>query len=207
MRLGVAILTVAALAGPAGAVGLDWHAAGGELFAGRPAVAVATDRDQPAHDDVQLPVLVQPYASEIELVAARYRLDSKLLHALVIVESAYRPRAMSPVGAAGLTQLMPATAAGEGVSDRYDVMQSLSGGAAYLTRMLIRFGDLRLALAAYNAGPGRVERAGAVPPIAETRAYVSSVVDCYLALSAARSVRSSASCSAPPGARPRAGLP
>ncbi|WP_271147139.1 lytic transglycosylase domain-containing protein [Brevundimonas sp. NIBR10] len=85
--------------------------------------------------------------------------------------------------------------AGElGVRDRFDPVENLTGGADYLARQLLRFGDLRLALAAYNAGPSRVARLGRVPDIAETRAYVSTVIECYLALSAGRSVRRSTQC-------------
>ncbi|MGA0608398.1 lytic transglycosylase domain-containing protein [Phenylobacterium sp. VNQ135] len=113
-----------------------------------------------------------------------------------IVESGYRPAAVSPVGAAGLTQLMPGTADDLGVRDRFDPQENLLGGADYLARQIRRFGDLRLALAAYNAGPGRVGRLGRVPEIAETRAYVEAVVDCYLALTAGRGVRSARQCQA-----------
>ncbi len=111
-----------------------------------------------------------------------------------IVESAYRTEACSHAGACGLTQLMPGTAADLGVRDRLDPEQNLRGGADYLARQILRFGDLRLALAAYNAGPGRVARLGRIPDIAETRAYVVSVIDCYLALTAGRGVRSSREC-------------
>ncbi|HWQ85198.1 transglycosylase SLT domain-containing protein, partial [Brevundimonas sp.] len=115
----------------------------------------------------------------------------------VAEESAYRVDAISPAGAGGLTQLMPGTATDLGVRDRFDVEQNLSGGADYLARQMLRFGDVRLALAAYNAGPGRVARLGRVPDIAETRAYVISVVDCYLALTAGRSARSARECRPP----------
>lgn len=107
-------------------------------------------------------------------------------------------QAVSPAGAGGLTQLMPATAAALGVSDRFDAAANLTGGADYLARQLVRFGDVRLALAAYNAGPERVARLGRVPRIAETQAYVTAVVDCYLALSAGRSVRSARDCQVAP---------
>lgn len=81
-----------------------------------------------------------------------------------------------------------------GVSNRFDPTENLSGGADYLARQLLRFGDVRLALAAYNAGPGRVARLGRVPDIAETRAYVTAVVDCYLALTAGRGARNARQC-------------
>jgi len=109
-------------------------------------------------------------------------------------ESAYRPDALSPVGAGGLTQLMPGTALELGVRDRFDPVENLRGGADYLARQIRRFGDLRLALAAYNAGPARVARLGRVPDIAETQAYVATVVDCYLALTAGQGITSSTQC-------------
>ena len=110
------------------------------------------------------------------------------------MESAYRPDAVSIAGAAGLTQLMPGAAAELGVEDRFDPLESLSGGADYLARQVLRFGDLKLALAAYNAGPARVAARGRIPEIRETQAYVATVVDCYLALSAGRRVRSAREC-------------
>jgi soluble lytic murein transglycosylase-like protein len=183
-------LTVAA--GPALAAP-DWQSAGGELFAG--AAAPGAARAGPAGDEsTRLRPLSQPYMDAVSAAADRHGLDPKLLHALVTVESAYRPNAVSPAGASGLTQLMPGTARDLGVRDRFDASSNLSGGADYLARQLLRFGDLRLALAAYNAGPDRVAQLGRIPDIAETRAYVQSVVECYLALSAGRGVRSSREC-------------
>lgn len=113
---------------------------------------------------------------------------------LVADESAYRADARSPAGAGGLTQLMPGTALELGVADRFDPVENLRGGADYLARQIRRFGDLRLALAAYNAGPARVARLGRVPDIAETRSYVATVVDCYLALTAGQGVVNSSQC-------------
>jgi soluble lytic murein transglycosylase-like protein len=101
---------------------------------------------------------------------------------------------VSAAGAGGLTQLMPTTATALGVVDRFDAAANLSGGADYLARQLVRFGDVRLALAAYNAGPERVARTGRVPRIAETEAYVEQVINCYLTLAAGRSIRSARDC-------------
>ena len=168
----------------------DWQRAGGAIFAAAPGPEPADGEPIVA----RLPATNQPFADAVDAAAAQHRIDPKLLHALVTVESAYRPAALSPAGAAGLTQLMPETAQGLGVADRFDPADNLSGGAEYLARQLLRFGDLRLALAAYNAGPGRVARLGRVPEIAETRLYVDRVVDCFLALSAGRTVRSAADC-------------
>lgn len=179
----------------------DWRAAGGGLFAGVAAAPASEDSViaalSPDAGVPRLPDLDQPFASAVAAAAARHGLDPKLLHALIIVESAYQPRALSPAGAAGLTQLMPATAAALGVRDRFDADANVLGGADYLARLLLRFGDLRLALAAYNCGPARVAQLGRVPDIAETRAYVGAVIDCYLALSAGRRVSSANDCHAP----------
>lgn len=107
--------------------------------------------------------------------------DAALLHAVVQVESAYNPRALSRAGAAGLMQLMPATARRFGVRDRFDAAQNLHGGAAYLAWLIEQFdGDLELVLAAYNAGEGAVRRHGnRIPPYNETRQYVRKVLARY----------------------------
>jgi soluble lytic murein transglycosylase-like protein len=118
-----------------------------------------------------------PFGAEIDAAAARYGVDPGLLRGLVRQESGFDPRAHSPAGAMGLTQLMPATASSLGVTDPYDPAQSLDGGAKYLRQMLDRFGnDPAKALAAYNAGPGAVERFGGVPPYAETQNYVRNIL-------------------------------
>jgi soluble lytic murein transglycosylase-like protein len=144
--------------------------------------------------EVRLLPADQPLDELITRIANETGLDPKLLHALVIVESAYDHRAVSPVGAAGLTQLMPGTARELGVTNRFDVEENLRGGARYLAIQIGRFGDLRLALAAYNSGPGRVARLGRVPDIAETQGYVRDAIDCYLALSAGRGIRHRRQC-------------
>ncbi len=181
------------LGAPATASGqvIDWGRAGGDMFGRSPEVAEV----RPDHDeDPRLDPLSQPFGEAVAKAAERHGLDPKLLHALVVTESAYRPDAVSPAGAAGLTQLMPGTALDLNVRNRFDPVENLRGGADYLARQIIRFGDLRLALAAYNSGPGRVARLGRVPDIAETRAYVVAVIDCYLALTAGRSVTNSRQC-------------
>jgi soluble lytic murein transglycosylase-like protein len=114
----------------------------------------------------------------IETVARREGLSPPLLREVVRQESAFRPCAESSAGAQGLMQLMPATQAYLGVSDPFDVGQSLAAGSRYLKQLLDRYGgDIALALGAYNAGPARVDRAGGVPAIAETRNYVRSILD------------------------------
>jgi soluble lytic murein transglycosylase-like protein len=117
-----------------------------------------------------------PYGAEITAAAQRHGIDPALLAGLVRQESNFDPTAGSPAGARGLTQLMPGTAAGLGVTDVTDPLQSLDGGAKYLKQQLDAFdGDVTKALAAYNAGPGAVQRYGGVPPYAETQNYVQKV--------------------------------
>lgn len=125
-----------------------------------------------------LPAHGRPWAPAIEAAAARVGIDGRLLAALVWTESNFRPAAVSHAGAIGLAQLMPDTAAGLRV-DPTDPLQNLMGGARYLRSMLDRFGSAELGLAAYNAGPGRVERAGGIPDIVETQLYVVRVLERY----------------------------
>ncbi len=175
----------------ASAQDIDWSRAGGDLF-GRPFAAQAAEPED--GDDLRLAPLTQPFGDAVAAAAARHGLDPKLLHALVMTESAYRSNAVSSAGAAGLTQLMPATARELGVEDRFDPVENLRGGADYLARQLRRFQDVRLALAAFNAGPARVASLGRVPRIRETEEYVESVIECYLALSAGRVVVNARQC-------------
>jgi len=128
-----------------------------------------------------LPAAGQPWAGQIQAAAQEAGIDPRLLAALTWAESGFQPGATSHAGAKGLTQLMPGTAAGLGV-DASDPAQNLRGGAKYLRAQLDRFGRVDLALAAYNAGPGRVAQAGGVPRIAETQAYVPRVLGYYAQL-------------------------
>ncbi|CAN5167189.1 N/A [soil metagenome] len=194
------VMSLVLLAGPTAAQDVDWSRAGGDLF-GRTALVQTVSGDEVEDHDWRVPAPSQPYQAAIAEAAAAHGLDPKLLHALVITESAYRPDARSSAGAGGLTQLMPGTASDLGVADRFNVGQNLRGGADYLARQIRRFGNLRLALAAYNSGPARVATLGRVPDIPETRAYVSSVVNCFLALTAGRTVTNSRQCAAE-GERP-----
>jgi len=126
-------------------------------------------------------------AQRLLLLASYYRLDPRLLVALVSAESSWHVRAVSPVGARGYGQLMPATAASLDV-DAGEPYENLDGTARYLRRLLNRFAQrdmltrVRLALASYNAGPAAVDRYGGVPPYAETRAYVANVLHAWLGL-------------------------
>ena len=117
------------------------------------------------------------FDAQINAAAASNGIDPALLKGLVSQESGFNPNARSGAGAVGLTQLMPGTASALGVTDPLDPAQSLQGGAKYLREQLDRFGgDETLALAAYNAGPGAVQKYGGVPPYAETQNYVTSVM-------------------------------
>jgi len=116
----------------------------------------------------------------VRAAADRFGLSGDLIHAVIRAESDYDAGCTSSAGAMGLMQLMPGTARALGVADAYDPTQNILGGSRYLREQLDRFGDLSLALAAYNAGPGAVARYDGIPPYRETQAYVRRVLD-YLA--------------------------
>jgi hypothetical protein len=116
------------------------------------------------------------YRSEIAAAAAQFGVEEAIVRAIIHAESAYRPNAISRVGAQGLMQLMPATARRFGVSNAFDPAQNIRGGVQYLGWLLKRFnGDLKLAAAGYNAGEGAVDKYKGVPPYSETRRYVQRV--------------------------------
>jgi soluble lytic murein transglycosylase-like protein len=118
-----------------------------------------------------------PFAAMNEAAAKKYGVDPALLAGLVKAESNFNPNAKSGVGAQGLTQLMPATARGLGVTNAFDPAQALDGGAKFLGGLLKQFkGNESLALAAYNAGPGAVQKFGGIPPYEETQRYVPKVL-------------------------------
>lgn len=122
-----------------------------------------------------------PYGSSIRSAAERYNLDGLLLAAIVEAESGFNPQAVSSRGAVGLMQIMPANAAPEARENLTNPDFNIDLGAAYLRRLLKRYGgDLQLALAAYNAGPSAVRRFGGIPPYRETRRYVEKVLRIYV---------------------------
>lgn len=116
------------------------------------------------------------YFRHVAAAACEAGVPVRLFDALVAHESRYQPFARSPAGAMGMAQLMPGTASYLGVSDPWDPVENLRGGARYLREQLDRYGSWHLALAAYNAGPGNVDKHGGVPPFAETRSYVRTIL-------------------------------
>ncbi|HLR43513.1 MAG TPA: lytic transglycosylase domain-containing protein [Pseudogracilibacillus sp.] len=122
------------------------------------------------------------YNHIIREAANKYGVDENLIHSIIKMESNYNPNVKSHAGAAGLMQLMPVTAKEVGVTDRYDIKQNILGGTAYFSKMLKnQNGNVRLALASYNAGPGNVRKYGGIPPFKETQNYVRKVMDHYKA--------------------------
>lgn len=131
-----------------------------------------------AHNCHNLKQIREKIELSIEKAARKHNLSPTLLHAMVKAESNYEVRAVSPAGARGLMQLMPETARDLGVTNPFDIDQNINGGAQYMRWMIDRFnGNLKLALAAYNAGPETVSRhGGQVPPYSETRTYIQRVM-------------------------------
>jgi len=136
----------------------------GPVISPRPRTRVPRERD---------------YDRLIVKVAARYRVEPGLVKAVIAAESNFKPDAVSRVGAQGLMQLMPATAAALGVERPFGIVENMDGGVRYLREMLDRYGDLARAIAAYNAGPTAVDRYRGIPPYRETQAYVKRVLEYY----------------------------
>lgn len=158
-----------------GGSGAEWIAGGPALM--QQPTAGAEPGIQPESMTVALEAAgPSRWRAHVAQLAAKYDISPALLEAVVWQESRWNERAVSPVGARGLAQLMPGTAAQMGVNPR-DPMANLEGGARYLRMQLDAFeGDVEKALAAYNAGPARVMKAGGIPNIRETREYVAAIM-------------------------------
>lgn len=141
---------------------------------------IAQITGQPPAAGWQLPPAPSSFASVVSANAKALGVDPALVKAIIANESGFDPNATSKTGAQGLMQLEPQTAAELGVGNAYDPAQNIWGGTRYLRGLLERFhGDVRLAVAAYNAGPGAIEKYGGVPPYAQTQAYVDNVLESY----------------------------
>jgi soluble lytic murein transglycosylase-like protein len=179
VRVAAAALLVASLAGGATAQVLDIAPDGAVATLRGP--AVYTDPDSPPQllnpESPPAPPLTRAgVADQVRTSAARHGLSAKVVEAVAWRESRFNPDALSPKGAMGVMQLMPATARAMGVDPR-DAAANIEGGAAYLEQMLKTFnGDLPLALAAYNAGPAAVQRYAGIPPFPETKAFVDAIL-------------------------------
>jgi len=139
-----------------------------------PEVEVASPVPSPAPEPAPTPTV--PYAEIIDRVAREQNVDAKLVRAVIQVESAYNERARSKKGAMGLMQLMPATARQYAVANPYDPTSNIEAGIKHLKSLLDRLPSVKLAIAAYNAGEGAVQRFRGVPPYPETRDYVAKVL-------------------------------
>jgi soluble lytic murein transglycosylase-like protein len=137
-------------------------------------------KEVPGYDAVRNAAVHGRYGKFIMDAAERYRLDPELIRAIIKVESSFNPYAVSEKGAMGLMQLMPETAKEMQVGTPFEAKENIMGGSRYLRKMLNLFdGDLRLGLAAYNAGPNKVMENGAIPKIPETEQYVKKVMQEY----------------------------
>jgi len=143
---------------------------------GRPKEGIVTAEVRVSMDSFAALPPYLAYDDIIDEAARKFDLDAALIHAVIQTESAYNPLAESPVGAQGLMQLMPALQDEMGVTDPFDPRENIMAGSEYLKKLLTRHdGNVALALASYNAGPGNVSRYKGVPPFKETRNYVKKI--------------------------------
>lgn len=143
-----------------------------------PLVSGSYESVYPRLSQTQIQELMPRIDAAIDTYSSKYGLDPKLVRAVIKQESGFQPFALSTSGAMGLMQLMPKTAEGLGVTDAYNIEQNIMGGAQYLYYQLKAFdGDLKLALAAYNAGPNAVKKYGGIPPYQQTQDYVKKVMN------------------------------
>lgn len=152
-----------------------------EQLVAPPRTGFAEQEDPGRTEPRRVPAFERKYAGIVERASRAEGVEGALLHALIFAESSYDPVAVSPAGARGLMQLMPETARRYGVVNLFDPEQNVRAGARHLKDLLEQFdGDVELAIAAYNAGPNAVIRAGnRVPPYPETRRYVPRVMGHY----------------------------
>jgi soluble lytic murein transglycosylase-like protein len=167
------------------ALAAAWVGAQAQAAANDPPFLIPCRLMQPAAPSVAK--IDAPYARIVETASRAHGVEGRLVHAVIWAESSYDPKAVSPSGAEGLMQLMPATAKRYGVRDAFDPQQNIDGGVKHLRELLDQFdGDLELVVAAYNAGANAVIRAGnRVPPYPQTAAYVPKVIAYYHHLEAA----------------------
>ena len=177
----VMALVAGSVAIPARAGVLEIGPSGAIWVAGAPVSQTRAERisgstDLAVSETLPAPTVPSEWRGKVAELSAKYDLSPTLIDAVVWQESRWNPAAVSPAGARGLAQLMPATASQLGV-DSANPRENLEGGARYLRMQLNAFdGDIEKALAAYNAGPGRVQRAGGIPRIAETQSYVAAIL-------------------------------
>jgi soluble lytic murein transglycosylase-like protein len=171
-----ALLKAQALSGSLGAAGSAPTAGSLGALSSFAGALASAQRSRPAAASASAAVPGE-YGSLVAEAARRNGVDPALVAGVIEAESGFNAGAVSPAGAQGLMQLMPSTARGLGVTDSLDPTQNVMGGAKLLRQLLDRYqGDTRLALAAYNAGPGAVDKHGGVPPYAETQRYVPKVL-------------------------------
>lgn len=142
-----------------------------------PPISWEQPQPQPSGAPTCDPLPTEQMQALVRQTARRHQLDEQLLDAIVYQESGYRPCAVSAKGAQGLMQILPATASELGLNDPFDPEQNMDAGARYLKQLIAQYqGNLPLALAAYNAGPARVDPRSPLPDIPETRAYVAAIL-------------------------------